>query len=160
MARRRGFDARAQALDQVPIATVFKASLAVFVVSTTGDGEVPANMLIFWRFILRRYDGGCLLFNIVFNRFFFITHRKLGKATTKNTSSTNGVSRTRCLSVYLFSTSLSFCIRVKEIALVHIVGISLVGNGRCLSYNPRDTGLVPYPPGTEYSRAPFVMYAS
>ncbi|CAM9734224.1 unnamed protein product, partial [Ectocarpus fasciculatus] len=31
-----------------------ESSLAVFVVSTTGDGEVPSNMSTFWRFLLRR----------------------------------------------------------------------------------------------------------
>lgn len=54
MARRRGFDAAAAALDSVPVPQVLESSLAVFVVSTTGDGEVPSNMSTFWRFLLRR----------------------------------------------------------------------------------------------------------
>lgn len=54
MARRRGFDAAAVALDSVPIPQVLESPLAVFVVSTTGDGEVPSNMSTFWRFLLRR----------------------------------------------------------------------------------------------------------
>ena len=54
MARRRGFEAAAVALDSVPVPQVLESSLAVFVVSTTGDGEVPSNMSTFWRFLLRR----------------------------------------------------------------------------------------------------------
>ncbi|CAN0532167.1 unnamed protein product, partial [Laminaria digitata] len=54
MARRRAFDASAAPLDSSPIARVLESSLAVFVVSTTGDGEVPSNMSTFWRFLLRR----------------------------------------------------------------------------------------------------------
>lgn len=54
MARRRAFDASAVPLDSFPIAQVFESSLAVFIVSTTGDGEVPSNMSTFWRFLLRR----------------------------------------------------------------------------------------------------------
>lgn len=54
MARRRAFDASAVSLDSSPIAQVFESSLAVFIVSTTGDGEVPSNMSTFWRFLLRR----------------------------------------------------------------------------------------------------------
>eukprot|EP00903_Cladosiphon_okamuranus_P014088 g13095.t1 len=61
MARRRGFDAAATALDSVPVQQVLESSLAVFVVSTTGDGEVPSNMSTFWRFLLRRgLPGDCL----------------------------------------------------------------------------------------------------
>eukprot|EP00752_Nemacystus_decipiens_P004323 g3948.t1 len=61
MARRRGFDASPKALDSVPIPQVLESSLAVFVVSTTGDGEVPSNMSTFWRFLLRRgLPGDCL----------------------------------------------------------------------------------------------------
>lgn len=56
MARRRGFDACACSLDDAPISRTFESSLAVFVVSTTGDGEVPNNMSIFWRFLLKRCD--------------------------------------------------------------------------------------------------------
>lgn len=56
MARRRGFDAAAMALDSAPVQQVLECSLAVFVVSTTGDGEVPSNMSTFWRFLLRRYE--------------------------------------------------------------------------------------------------------
>lgn len=54
MARRRGFDAAATVLDSIPVPQVLESSLAVFVVSTTGDGEVPSNMSTFWRFLLRR----------------------------------------------------------------------------------------------------------
>ncbi|CBJ28353.1 conserved unknown protein [Ectocarpus siliculosus] len=54
MAGRRGFDTAAASLDSVPISHAVECSLAVFVVSTTGDGEVPSNMSTFWRFLLRR----------------------------------------------------------------------------------------------------------
>lgn len=53
-ARRRGFDARPVPLDSAPIEDVFESTHAVFIVSTTGDGEVPSNMSVFWRFLLRR----------------------------------------------------------------------------------------------------------
>lgn len=55
MARRRAFDACALPLDAVPVAQIFESSLAVFIVSTTGDGEVPSNMSAFWRYLLRRW---------------------------------------------------------------------------------------------------------
>lgn len=54
MARRRGFDAYTAPLGSVPVSSIAKASLVVFVVSTTGDGEVPNNMSAFWRLLLRR----------------------------------------------------------------------------------------------------------
>ncbi|CAB1101933.1 unnamed protein product [Ectocarpus sp. CCAP 1310/34] len=54
MAGRRGFDTAAASLDSVPISQALECSLAVFVVSTTGDGDVPNNMSTFWRFLLRR----------------------------------------------------------------------------------------------------------
>ncbi|CAM9910759.1 unnamed protein product [Pylaiella littoralis] len=64
LAGRRGFAAAAVSLDSVPISQVMESSLAVFVVSTTGDGEVPSNMSTFWRFLLRRecrgLRGDCL----------------------------------------------------------------------------------------------------
>ena len=53
-ARRLGFDAYAMSLDSVPVSEIFESSLAVFVVSTTGYGEVPDNMSVFWRFLLGR----------------------------------------------------------------------------------------------------------
>lgn len=55
MGKRRGFNACAQSLDSLPISQVFEAPIAIFVVSTTGDGEVPSNMSAFWRFLLRRF---------------------------------------------------------------------------------------------------------
>lgn len=57
-ARRRGFNAWPMSLDSVPVSEIFESSLCVFVVSTTGDGEVPDNMSAFWRFLLRRYTLG------------------------------------------------------------------------------------------------------
>ncbi|CAM9404115.1 unnamed protein product [Scytosiphon promiscuus] len=61
LARRRGFDASAVPLDSIPVSQALESSLAVFVVSTTGDGDVPNNMATFWRFLLRRgLPGSCL----------------------------------------------------------------------------------------------------
>ncbi|CAN0242169.1 unnamed protein product, partial [Hapterophycus canaliculatus] len=61
LAGRRGFGASAVPLDSIPAPRALESSLAVFVVSTTGDGEVPNNMSAFWRFLLRRgLPANCL----------------------------------------------------------------------------------------------------
>lgn len=54
LAGRRGFAAASVSLDSIPVSQAMESSLAVFVVSTTGDGEVPNNMSKFWRFLRRR----------------------------------------------------------------------------------------------------------
>lgn len=53
-ALRRGFAATVSSLDAFDISALPKTSLALFVVSTTGEGEAPDNMKSFWRFLLRR----------------------------------------------------------------------------------------------------------
>ncbi|CAM9904438.1 unnamed protein product, partial [Discosporangium mesarthrocarpum] len=54
MACRRGFDARVCKLDGFRLENLPDTPLALFIVSTTGDGEVPSNMTKFWQFVLRR----------------------------------------------------------------------------------------------------------
>lgn len=73
MARRRGFGAAAESLDSVPIPQVLECPLAVFIVSTTGDGEVPSNMSAFWRFLLRRY---CCTAALLYSRVYVLKFRR------------------------------------------------------------------------------------
>ncbi|CAM9689809.1 unnamed protein product [Choristocarpus tenellus] len=49
MARRRGFDVRVSSLDSYDLEKLPNTYMAVFIVSTTGDGEVPSNMKKFWQ---------------------------------------------------------------------------------------------------------------
>lgn len=53
-ARRRGYQARCLALDAATPEGLASAQTAVFIVSTTGQGEAPSNMRLFWRSLLRR----------------------------------------------------------------------------------------------------------
>ena len=48
--RQRGFAPVVMALDCYPIERLPNETLAIFLVSTTGDGEPPSNMIRFWRF--------------------------------------------------------------------------------------------------------------
>jgi sulfite reductase alpha subunit-like flavoprotein len=44
-----------------PMQKIIENNVLVFVVSTTGDGEVPDNMKGFWRFLLKKgLPKGCL----------------------------------------------------------------------------------------------------
>jgi sulfite reductase alpha subunit-like flavoprotein len=44
-----------------PLQKIVENNVLVFVVSTTGDGEVPDNMKTFWRFLLKKnLHKGCL----------------------------------------------------------------------------------------------------
>jgi sulfite reductase alpha subunit-like flavoprotein len=52
--RQRGFAPSVMALDAYPIERLPNETLSVFLVSTTGDGEPPSNMIRFWRFMLRK----------------------------------------------------------------------------------------------------------
>ena len=52
--RQRGFAPVVMALDGYPIERMPNETLAIFLVSTTGDGEPPSNMIRFWRFMLRK----------------------------------------------------------------------------------------------------------
>ena len=52
--KQRGFAPAVMALDVYPIDRLPKETLAIFLISTTGDGEPPSNMMRFWRFMLRK----------------------------------------------------------------------------------------------------------
>ncbi|BES91572.1 FAD Hypothetical protein domain [Nesidiocoris tenuis] len=54
LATRQGFDARVMAMDEFPITDLLYERVVVFVVSTTGQGDPPANMAKTWSFLLRR----------------------------------------------------------------------------------------------------------
>ena len=41
-------------LDDYDVANLPREKLALFVVSTTGDGDVPSSMKAFWTFLLRK----------------------------------------------------------------------------------------------------------
>lgn len=43
-----------QRMDDFDILSLPKQKLVIFVVSTSGDGEVPFNMKAFWNFLLRK----------------------------------------------------------------------------------------------------------
>jgi sulfite reductase alpha subunit-like flavoprotein len=48
-------------IDRVPQAQLVRASIVIFVVSTTGQGDLPANATLFWRRLLsKRLQPGCL----------------------------------------------------------------------------------------------------
>lgn len=53
-ATRRGFVARAMPMDAYPISRLPREEIAIFVCATAGQGEVPDNMRVFWRFLLRK----------------------------------------------------------------------------------------------------------
>lgn len=53
-ARRRLFSVRVAALDTYRFADLIGEPLVVFVVATTGQGDPPDNMKMFWRFIMRK----------------------------------------------------------------------------------------------------------
>ncbi|KAJ1559080.1 NADPH-dependent diflavin oxidoreductase 1, partial [Cladochytrium tenue] len=53
-ARRRRFAVRVSTMDDYDRARLIDEPLVVFVCSTTGQGQEPANMRRFWRFLLRK----------------------------------------------------------------------------------------------------------
>ena len=53
-AKRRHFSSRALAMDTYSVTQLPHETLALFVCSTTGEGDVPDNMRTFWRFLLRK----------------------------------------------------------------------------------------------------------
>ncbi|CAO3587995.1 unnamed protein product [Absidia cylindrospora] len=63
-ARRRLFKVRVMAMDDYDKNKLVEESLIIFVCSTTGQGEEPANMKKFWRFLLRKSLPHDLLNNI------------------------------------------------------------------------------------------------
>lgn len=53
-AKRRHFSAKVIALDSYNISSLIHEQMVIFVCSTTGQGDPPDNMKMFWRFILRK----------------------------------------------------------------------------------------------------------
>ncbi|KAM9176576.1 NADPH-dependent diflavin oxidoreductase 1 isoform 3-T6 [Mergus octosetaceus] len=53
-AKRRHFQCRVEALDSYDVANLINELLVVFVCATTGQGDPPDNMKIFWRFLFRK----------------------------------------------------------------------------------------------------------
>ncbi|KAK6196081.1 hypothetical protein SNE40_001376 [Patella caerulea] len=53
-AKRRHFSSKVMALDSFPVGDLLKEQMVVFVCATTGQGDPPDNMKLFWRFILRK----------------------------------------------------------------------------------------------------------
>lgn len=51
--RRLNIACRIACTDEYTVAQLPTENTVLFVVSTTGDGEVPSNMIKFWRFLLR-----------------------------------------------------------------------------------------------------------
>lgn len=49
-----GFRGPVQAMDEYPISELIHEEFAIFVCSTTGQGEEPENMKRFWKFLLRK----------------------------------------------------------------------------------------------------------
>ncbi|XP_053940286.1 NADPH-dependent diflavin oxidoreductase 1 isoform X2 [Cuculus canorus] len=53
-AKRRRLDCRVEALDSYDVAKLINEPLVVFVCATTGQGDPPDNMKMFWRFLFRK----------------------------------------------------------------------------------------------------------
>lgn len=53
-AKRRHFSTRVMALDSYTVANLLHEETVIFVCATTGQGDPPDNMKLFWRFILRK----------------------------------------------------------------------------------------------------------
>ncbi|XP_078604811.1 NADPH-dependent diflavin oxidoreductase 1-like isoform X1 [Branchiostoma floridae x Branchiostoma japonicum] len=53
-AKRRHFSTKVLAMDQYPIASLIHEAMVIFVCSTTGQGDEPDNMKVFWKFLLRK----------------------------------------------------------------------------------------------------------
>lgn len=53
-AKRRHFTTRVMSLDSYCVANLIQESLCVFVCATTGQGDPPDNMTVFWKFIMRK----------------------------------------------------------------------------------------------------------
>ncbi|KAM6337556.1 NADPH-dependent diflavin oxidoreductase 1 isoform 2-T2 [Alca torda] len=53
-AKRRHFQCRVEVLDSYEVANLINELLVVFVCATTGQGDPPDNMKMFWRFLFRK----------------------------------------------------------------------------------------------------------
>ncbi|KAI5811291.1 hypothetical protein DFH27DRAFT_589178 [Peziza echinospora] len=68
-AERFRFDTRVLAMNDVDLKLFLQCPLVVFVTSTTGQGDMPANMMSFWKFLLRRKLPPSLLQGLQFTTF-------------------------------------------------------------------------------------------
>ncbi|KAF8476948.1 electron transfer flavoprotein beta-subunit [Kalaharituber pfeilii] len=68
-AERLRFDTRVIAMNDLDIQLLSQLPLVVFVTSTTGQGDMPANMSSFWRFLLRKRLPPNLLSGMWFTSF-------------------------------------------------------------------------------------------
>ncbi|RKP36253.1 hypothetical protein BJ085DRAFT_41124 [Dimargaris cristalligena] len=68
-ARRRHFRPEIMALDSLERTRLPHIRLAIFVCSTTGQGEEPDNMKSFWKFLLRKSHSSSALQNLQFTIF-------------------------------------------------------------------------------------------
>ncbi|KAK7409560.1 NAPDH-dependent diflavin reductase [Neonectria punicea] len=61
LCQRLHFDNRVEALDAIDLNALLQYRLVIFVISTTGQGDMPHNSLVFWKRLLRkRLPPGCL----------------------------------------------------------------------------------------------------
>ncbi|PHH85500.1 hypothetical protein CDD83_332 [Cordyceps sp. RAO-2017] len=61
LCRRLRFHVRVDELDTADLPSLLECRLVIFVVSTTGQGDMPHNALLFWKKLLRRkLPPGCL----------------------------------------------------------------------------------------------------
>ncbi|CAG9763746.1 unnamed protein product [Ceutorhynchus assimilis] len=58
------FQSSVKALDDYNVAEIVDERCALFVCSTTGQGEEPDNMKMFWKFLLKKNLPGDLLHNL------------------------------------------------------------------------------------------------
>lgn len=63
-AKRRHFSTRVMSLDSYTVANLLQEELVIFVCATTGQGDPPDNMKLFWRFILRKNLPSTSLLNL------------------------------------------------------------------------------------------------
>lgn len=68
-AQRLHFDTRVMAMNDLELSFLPNLPLVIFVTSTTGQGDVPANMSTFWRFLLRKKLPQDFLSNLWFTSF-------------------------------------------------------------------------------------------
>ena len=62
--KKYNFEGPVLPMDEFPIQKLTEQSLVIFVVATTGDGDVPDNMLNSWKLLLRRSLPSNILENL------------------------------------------------------------------------------------------------
>ena len=68
-AQRLHFDTRVMAMNDLELSFLPNLPLVIFITSTTGQGDMPANMSTFWRFLLRKKLPQDLLGDLWFTSF-------------------------------------------------------------------------------------------